>query len=55
MTLTITAKPETILGVMCKLNICNAKFNVSKGYSVVLDECEVASEKKPKKKAKKKK
>ena len=42
MTLTISAKPETILGVMRKLNICNAKFSVNKGYSVVLDECEAA-------------
>jgi len=40
MTLTITGKPETILGVMHKLGICDAKWNVASGFTVEMDKCE---------------
>lgn len=38
MKLTITGKVETIIGVMQKLDICDAKFNINDGFTVNLDE-----------------
>lgn len=37
MKLTMTGKVETILGVMRKLDICDAKFNINDGFVVDLD------------------
>lgn len=37
MKLTITGRVETIIGVMRKLDICDAKFNINDGFSVDLD------------------
>lgn len=37
MKLTITGKVETIIGVMQKLDICDAKFNINDGFTVNLD------------------
>ena len=37
MKLTITGKVETIIGVMRKLDICDAKFNINDGFCVDLD------------------
>lgn len=38
MKLTITGKVETIIGIMRKLDICDAKFNINEGFSVNLDD-----------------
>lgn len=48
MKLTITGKVETIIGVMQKLDICDAKFNINDGFTVNLDEVpQVAQEESP--------
>ena len=38
MKLTITGKIETIIGIMRKLDICDAKFNINEGFSINLDD-----------------
>jgi len=51
MKLTITGKVETIIGVMQKLDIYDAKFNINDGFTVNLDEVpQVAQEEAPVKK-----
>ena len=35
--LTITGRAETILGILQKLEICDAKWNVNEGFTVALD------------------
>jgi len=37
MKLTITGRVDTIVGVMRKLDICDAKFNINDGFTVDLD------------------
>ena len=38
MKLTITGKVETIIGIMRKCDMCDAKFNINEGFSVNLDD-----------------
>lgn len=42
--LTITGRAETIIGILQKLEICDAQWNINEGFTVALDTTDLESD-----------